>query len=198
MGLDMYLYKIKKIDGIGFKGIIELENEIQDLDATKPIPKQYNEIKDYIIKCGEHFSWYSLMKEIGYWRKANQIHAWMVENVQRGVDDCGTYYVSQKDVETLLKICETVKNNSEFIDGKVFNGYTIDKDGRHDIYVDGKIIKDSSFAEMLLPTQSGCFFGNTQYNEYYMEDIDSTIEILSKVLKETDFNEYYIAYSSSW
>ncbi len=37
--------------------------------------------------------------EVGYWRKANQIHNWFVKNVQGGVDDCGYYGVTKEKLE---------------------------------------------------------------------------------------------------
>ena len=30
---------------------------------------------------------------VGYWRKANHIHKWFVDNVQEGIDDYREYYV---------------------------------------------------------------------------------------------------------
>ena len=45
---------------------------------------------------------------IGYWRKANAIHAWFVKNVQEGVDDCGDYYVTDEKLDALLADCEAV------------------------------------------------------------------------------------------
>ena len=60
------------------------------------------------------------------------------------------------------------------------------------------IIEDPSVAMMHLPTQSGFFFGSTGYDEYYLEDIEDTIEILTNVLETTDFETQMIAYSSSW
>lgn len=44
-----------------------------------------------------------IVEEVAYWRKANQIHNWFVENVQEGDDNCGEYYVSGEDVAKLLK-----------------------------------------------------------------------------------------------
>jgi hypothetical protein len=41
-----------------------------------------------------------------YWRKANQIHAWFVANVQDGVDECETYYVSRDKLQTLVDTCK--------------------------------------------------------------------------------------------
>jgi hypothetical protein len=49
--------------------------------------------------------------EIGYWRKANEIHNWFVNNVQKGDDDCGEYYVDPKHIETLLATVREVLNN---------------------------------------------------------------------------------------
>lgn len=43
-----------------------------------------------------------------YWRKSNQIHNWFVNNVQKGVDDCGEYYVSKEDLITLRELCKRV------------------------------------------------------------------------------------------
>lgn len=52
-------------------------------------------------------------EEVGYWRKANQIHNWFVENVQDGTDDCGTYDVSEDNLIELLKLCKEVLANKE-------------------------------------------------------------------------------------
>ena len=41
-----------------------------------------------------------------YWRKANQIHKWFVDNIQGGNDNCGEYYVSQDKLIELLALCK--------------------------------------------------------------------------------------------
>ena len=50
-------------------------------------------------------------------------------------------------------------------------------------------------AEAVLPTASGFFFGGTEYDEWYMQGIDYTIQILNEALADEN-GEYY--YSSSW
>ena len=59
-----------------------------------------------------------------------------------------------------------------------------------------KVIADPSNAENVLPTQSGFFFGNTEYDKYYLLDLKNTVKILSKCLKMDDDWEFY--YQSSW
>ena len=46
--------------------------------------------------------------EAGYWRKANQIHKWFVDNVQDGVDECEEHIVSLEQMEQLLSVCKRV------------------------------------------------------------------------------------------
>ena len=53
-------------------------------------------------------SFQSLIAGVGYWRKANQIHHWFVENVQCGVDECQEVYVPRTKLIELRGLCETV------------------------------------------------------------------------------------------
>ena len=46
--------------------------------------------------------------EVCYWRKANAIHKWFVDNVQQGKDDCDKYEVSEKQLRDLLKTVKAV------------------------------------------------------------------------------------------
>ena len=50
--------------------------------------------------------------EVGYWRKANQIHKWFVDNVQDGVDNCATYYVDISQLRKLKSLCEKVLHDN--------------------------------------------------------------------------------------
>ena len=52
-------------------------------------------------------SYYVMTKEI-YWRKANQIHRWFVENIQHNIDNCAMYYVSKRSLCELKELCEKV------------------------------------------------------------------------------------------
>ena len=52
--------------------------------------------------------------------------------------------------------------------------------------------------ELILPCQSGFFFGLTDYGNYYKEDLNHTIEIIEKWLNFKDKSKYVVHYQSSW
>jgi hypothetical protein len=137
-----------------------------------------------------------ITEDIGYWRKANQIHSWFVEHCQKGVDDCRRVSVGREQLEELLEICKKVMGSIELVDAKIANGHTFKNRKEEPILEDGKIIKDPSVAKELLPSSDGFFFSNTEYNQWYVEDIEHTIEILEEALGGTDYGDFY--YQSSW
>jgi len=51
--------------------------------------------------------------EAGYWRKANAIHKWFVDNIQSGEDNCGEYYVNKVDLKNLRDLCVKVKTEPD-------------------------------------------------------------------------------------
>ena len=104
---------------------------------------------------------------VGYWRKANQIHKWFVDEVQKGEDNCERHSVSKEQLESLRQLCKDV-------------------------------LKDKTQAQNLLPIQEGFFFGGDKYDEYYFQDLEDTINIIDKILKEINLEQYDIEYCSSW
>lgn len=136
--------------------------------------------------------------EVAYWRKANQIHNWFVENVQDGVDDCGYYEVSRQKLQDLLADCRDVLKYAE-CELQEMNGglQRIDGEWKETTMIGRKIINKDVVAD-ILPTTSGFFFGSTEYDEWYLRDIENTIEQLNAILDETDFTEDAILYTSSW
>ena len=105
---------------------------------------------------------------------------------------------TQTDIEELLNTCKLVLENSKLVDGEILAYQTL-KDGEWvKVCEKGKVIENTEYAEEYLPTQEGFFFGGTRYDEYYLENIKDTIEILTKVLDETDFINEAILYTSSW
>lgn len=145
MGLDMYL-SAKRYMWYN-------ETELKDqLGAPIDLPEG--------IKVEE------VTVQAAYWRKANQIHKWFVDNVQEGKDDCGTYDVERSQLLELIGLCKQIQ-------------------------ADGKQ------AEELLPSRSGFFFGSTEYDEYYMHDINSTVIQLERALT-LDEKQWCFQYHASW
>lgn len=57
------------------------------------------------------------------------------------------------------------------------------------------VLANPEMAEELLPTGSGFFFGSTEYDEYYFQDLNHTVGIITRCL-ESKFD--YFEYQSSW
>lgn len=66
------------------------------------------------------------------------------------------------------------------------------------------VLADHSLAKELLPSTDGFFYGSTDYDEYYFQDLTFTAERLSEILgKIPEYNEakplmWDFYYSSSW
>ena len=176
MGLDMSLYRIPKTEYP--LSMIRAADEFVKHVCDEDFPKLFTEwyeissrnlpsmktIYDLAKLCPD----YNFIKEVGYWRKANAVHKWFVDNVQNGEDDC-TFHkpVIRKDLETLAGLCKAV-------------------------------LDDHSKAEKLMPTMPGFFFGVYDYNDLYFKNIQQTYDLCTKLLSEFDFENYELYYRSSW
>ena len=63
-----------------------------------------------------------------------------------------------------------------------------------------QILVDPSKADQLLPPQSGFFFGSTDVDEWYLEQLKYTVDRLDVLLELPEVKNHNIAfyYSSSW
>lgn len=110
--------------------------------------------------------------QVMYWRKANAIHKWFVDNVQDGVDNCEKFWVQKEHFEALM----VAVDNTLAV-------YTPENAAKH------------------LPSQSGFFFGSTEYDEWYWKDVENTKKFLDELLPRYDELakqgwEFY--YRASW
>ena len=60
------------------------------------------------------------------------------------------------------------------------------------------VLNEKSRAEELLPTSSGFFFGSTEYDERYFDEIWDTAKEIEKLLKEINWSEQDILYMEWW
>ena len=153
MGLDMYLSAKKYLpssDVFGKDRHIMFMKVADAIDA-----KPMGDFESIEVKVSA-----------AYWRKANHIHRWFVENVQGGEDNCASYYVSHDKLEELYNLCYSIQQN-----------------------------KDA--AAELLPTVSGFFFGGTEYDEWYYENVNKTAEQVQAAINNFP-NGWDFYYESSW
>lgn len=61
-----------------------------------------------------------------------------------------------------------------------------------------KVLDDHSLAGELLPASSGFFFGSTDYDEWYFEDLEYTVSKISHLLTSPSFERADFFYDSSW
>ena len=211
MGLDMYLNKMPRYKDVTAGQISGIECYFDWLRAKEEgreyancTLKEWCGISEDELPDKEIIEWFKqldsgIINDVGYWRKANQIHEWFVRNVQDGEDDCCYHNEVTKEIlEELLDTCKKVYESCTMTIGPVKNGETYENGEWKPIIEQDRVVIDTSVAEELLPTQGGFFFGSTDYDEYYVEDIADTIDIITRVLETTDFEKEMIYYVSSW
>jgi hypothetical protein len=162
MGLDMYLEKhtyVQRWDHIP----PEKQFSVTVTRGGKPFTDIKPERVCYVIE------------QVAYWRKANAIHGWFVQNVQGGVDNCEPHFVGRDKLRELLAAVNAALDAFD----------------------------QRTNPDEILPTQSGFFFGNTVYDDFYREDLQDTRRQLEPLLAEDGGEDgimsnasYY--YRSSW
>ena len=86
MGLDMFLKKINRNYFVSLNGKFD-SNDI-----------------------------YENSVEVGYWRRADEIHRWFIDAVQGGKDNCEYYEVNKEKLETLLNLCKKAKASTKDVE----------------------------------------------------------------------------------
>ena len=173
MGLDMYLTANEyvsrtKRDASGLSPDTPKENELfTQLSARR---------QGWVDQAG--YSGISISYPVGYWRKANAIHNWFVQNVQDNRDECQKSYVSPENLRELREACQAVlatKNNSLVS------------------------VKEVAEENGLAPL-AGFFFGGTDYDEYYYDDLEYTVKMIDRLENSGVFDNAWtdIEYQASW
>ena len=193
MGLDMYLYRAEK-------------NTAEWHDQT------LEEGWCDCAKCRPAYKWRE-KGEIGYWRKANAIHGWFVNNLADGVDECQQIPVSVTDLLLLKSACEkaiATKPDEVPEDEDTLEIHGVSSQSNEEI---AKAITDfialQAYSKELSPEPEpddplapigGFFFGDTSKNEYYYEYVADTLNILKIALAETEFldPDETLVYQASW
>lgn len=165
MGLDQYLYAKVKDPTASPEERLRVHRTDEEVATLSKEDVDFNKLMENFNTWPKQ-AWYYLptVWEIGYWRKANQIHNWFVENCNAGADDQQTYLVHPELLMDLKDRCE-------------------------------QVLATPALAAKLLPTVSGFFFGSTDYDEWYVQDLQDTLEIIARV---DDWRGHDILYGASW
>ena len=161
MGLDQYLTAKKYVRKFDYS---DTQYRAITQDYTDLLPMDAPDIS----KNGG-FSGITVSYPVGYWRKANAIHNYFVENVGGGGDNCQEMWVSRVHLVDLRTLCLDVLKADDM---------------------------EAKAKEVGLETVSGFFFGNTEYGEWYVSDLEYTVEVIDHVLSLPE--EYSICYQASW
>lgn len=224
MGLDMFLYQLKKIDN---------EDNIEDIivanayysfkrnTSNKDSLNSQKELEEFFEYSGYDYDKFNfdivkkyhsvfeknnpLDDEIIYWRKANAIHNHLLKNSlefdkEIPYEDYNCKYLTILS-ETLIDLrdrCQIILDNSEIVDGDIEVSKIFRDDKIIPVYAEGKIIKDSKIAEYLLPTRDGFFHGSMDYDEYYIESLKYTIEDLNELFEQDGWDDYIYLYYPYW
>jgi hypothetical protein len=186
MGLDQYLEK-RTFIGAEY----EYRNATGTIDITvegKHLPIDFKRVS-------------SINERVAYWRKANAIHQWFVDNVQDGEDDCKQYYVDQDQLKELLDLVNDVIKSLKDTPKKTIQietGWKSEEGVAATTYADEEVFTNTAIAEDLLPTSTGFFFGSYEYDGYYLEDLEYTKKVLEETLSEPESWEVSYYYESSW
>ena len=98
MGLDMYFYGKRYLWDFDF-------GDLNDRAVIEAVGKQFPEIRGAQIKQVE--------AEFKYWRKANAIHKWFVDEIQDGVDECQESFVEVEKLYQLRDLCQQAVNDPD-------------------------------------------------------------------------------------
>ena len=173
MGLDQYLTANEYVsrtqrDASGLSPDTPKENEL--------FTQLSDRRKGWVDQAG--YSGISISYPVGYWRKANAIHNWFVQNVQDGRDECQKSYVSPQNLRDLRQACKSVlavKHRPE------------------------DVITETAVEWGLAP-KAGFFFGSQEYDEWYFQDLEYTVKTIDRLEAVGLFDNAWtdIEYQASW
>jgi hypothetical protein len=118
VGLDMFLMAKKYISGIDWDAGRSENGGFVTSELYKDIVKIAGLESIATDDTGAYVE-----VSVGYWRKANQIHGWFVDNVQEGRDDCNEYPVERRQLEELRTLCKAAIANKDHGDLPPVSGF---------------------------------------------------------------------------
>ena len=110
----------------------------------------------------------ALYSDVAYFRKVNFLLPYF--NYE---ENCSEIVIDKYEVEELIEDCERVLAAKDTDEAE-------------------------SVANELLPTEEGFFFGNTDYDEWYFNDVREVADKFTEILDTFDFDENELVMSCWW
>jgi hypothetical protein len=204
MGLDMYLYAEKYVSNASDSMVERFPQYAKEREMYREVVKA---IGGEMLPTPE-YGGMSISKCVGYWRKANAIHGWFVRELADGIDECQRIDVGWDDITRLRDECINAlanRNNAVPTEERTKTISMDDKSPEEMMNVimeewgNQKAKANSTVLETsdpLAPT-AGFFFGGTEKDEYYYQDIEHTLDVLNSLLAFND-TEWSFYYRASW
>ena len=195
MGLDIYFHAKSKNEKLR-EEYNELDVKRRDVydrydEATKKeiekisgtdTPMEYDDLPAEIIKKlqvefegelneieGKLDDCYNaLYSEVAYFRKVNFLLPYFGYE-----ENCSEIVIDKCEVEELIDDCKRVLGSKDTDDAE-------------------------SVADELLPTEEGFFFGNTDYDEWYFNDVQGVMDKFTEILNDFDFDENELIMNCWW
>ena len=195
MGLDIYFHAKSKNEKLR-EEYNELDVKRRDVydrydEATKKeiekisgtdTPMEYDDLPAEIIKKlqvefegelneieGKLDDCYNaLYSEVAYFRKVNFLLPYFGYE-----ENCSEIVIDKCEVEELIDDCKRVLGAKDTDDAE-------------------------SVADELLPTEEGFFFGNTDYDEWYFNDVQGVMDKFTEILNDFDFDENVLIMNCWW
>jgi len=182
MGLDIFIRRAKNSNSTieqNFTKFFEEFDENSTVEKMQELAKKYGvldrlniETSSYIGEGEQKVSYVTAgrtdMEDAGYFRKHNHLVAYF-----KYEENCSDKELAKCEVKDCITACKQVLKHW----------------GKDDF---------ESVAEELMPTESGFFFGSTEYDEYYKEKLEEDIKVFTNVLKNTDWDNDIVYFHCWW
>lgn len=173
MGLDIYFHKTKRAEWGEVKNKIDDFNELPEDEKEEMYKSETYPTKDFDPDV------------IGYFRKVNFLMEFFHYE-----GNCEYQEIPKRKLEALRDACLEI---SEMKPEKVV--YIKAKQQWESDRVE-KVLSDADQERCaeILPTQSGFFFGNTDYNQWYLDDVKEVLAWVTGVLEKLADDEVVLMY----
>lgn len=200
MGLDVYFHKLKKNENVENVTDWSVISEECDRQSTEALTKAYDDCILSLKRARNYNSAYNRVMKI-LCKFTNYPH---FDYKALGVSydyKSGKYSFNPASIKVFLDERDNILKSHyaphiayfrkanfvyAFFSNKLVNecAWVTREDLKDLIDRCEKVLNDHSLAEELLPTRAGFFFGSTEYDEWYYQDVKNCLKQMKKLLKD--------------